>query len=635
MLLFLFACETGDSAAPKDTAGPVTDDAGGLAFVDETEPWGLGAANASAAWTPDLDGDGWPDLVTADNNGLDEDLSDAHYHHLWMNRDDGAGNRVFVDQTEESGLFARRDGDGGRPSAEQLFVDVDGDGDLDCFAGVFNDPHTDPTTHFSDLSDVLLNDGTGHFSFAPVSADLQVDMPVIGVTFNDYDADGNVDVYLGLWYANEDVYGDGSWLNWIFGANDRLLLGNGDGTFHDASEASGIQLRDGTGWGVTDTVLDGRHARPDMGSTSCDLDGDALPDVLAQAYGRQWNLQWKNLGGATFSEVGQASGYAGDADIDYTDNWYYTCYCWANGLCDEPTDPDFPYTKSQCTTVANGGYWNPGWDDQPANLNGNTFSTACADLDNDGDMDLLNAEITHQWAGGSSDMSDVLVNDGTGTFTRLDRAAAGTERDPVVDPSTGAWDFGDQTAAIADLDNDGRKDLVLPSGAAYYGNFLYVWRQWDTLQFYEAEHDAGLEVPTARGIAMADFDRDGDLDMVVTSLSELVGDSDSDHRLYFFRNDSPAQAWLRVHLVGPGTNGQGIGAKVSVTTGERTQVVEVNGGYGQHGLQMEPIASFGLGLAEHVDEVSVTWPGGEVTDYGSFDAGQQLVLGYDGSVGTE
>jgi hypothetical protein len=368
-----------------------------------------------------------------------------------------------------------------------------------------------------------------------------------------------------------------------------------------------------------------------MGATACDLDGDALPELLAMAYGRQWNLQWHNEGDGTFTEMGRESGYAGDDDIDYTDNWYYLCQCIVDGTCERPEG--FFYTKSQCQQL--GDLWNDGWDDQPANLNGNTFNTACTDVDDDGDLDLWSGEITHEWAGKSSDLSGLLLNDGTGHFTRPDLAELGLERTPVEDPRSGAWDFGDQKSAFADLDLDGRKDLLLPSGAAYYGNFLYIWRQWDTLRFSEVESDVGVDVPTAHGTAIADFDRDGDLDMVTASLSETAEGNDAGHRLWFWRNDLPDPHFLRVRLSAPMSNSIGIGARVAVTAGDRTQVQEVIGGYGQHGMQQDTVLTFGLGLGATVDAVDVTWPGGATDHFTGIPSDTQVLLTAGGGVTEE
>ncbi len=606
--LVLLACSAHDGSSD---AGPYV--APDLAFTDATDRVGLTGWNGSQIVAVDLDSDGYPDLVMSDNAGIDDfGGTGPRYHAVLMNRPGDDGGRVFVDATESSGLFQRRSGEGGRPSVDHIFADLDGDGDPDCFAGVYDDPHTDPKTQFTDASEVLLNDGAGHFSFAPPSPALQAHLPLSGETFTDVDGDGNLDLFVALWYVNADIYGDDSWTNWIFGASDLLLHGNGDGTFTDVSDASGITREEYTNFSNANlaAVLDGTHARPSMGATACDLDGNGAPDLLSMAYGRMWNEQWSNNGDGTFVEVGRETGYAGDDDVDYTDDWYYQCWALVNGEIDAPTSKGFPYTTSSCEQVASN--WSPGWSDQPANLNGNTFATACADVDNDGDMDLLNAEITHEWAGQSSDLSGLLVNDGTGSFTRPDLASIGLARTPVPNPDLyDTWDFGDQKAHLADLDNDGWKDAIIPSGAAYYGNFLYIWKQVAPLQFAEVEHDAGVDVPTAHGFALADFDRDGDLDFVASSLSELVDGSDSEHRVYYYENDTgPGNHWLRIDLAMDASNSFGVGARVEVTADGLTQVQEVEAGFGQHGEQEERTLTFGLAGATKIDSIAVRWPGG-------------------------
>jgi hypothetical protein len=280
-------------------------------------------------------------------------------------------------------------------------------------------------------------------------------------------------------------------------------------------------------------------------------------------------------------------------------------------------------------------YWNEGWSDQPANLNGNTFSTACSDVDDDGDMDLWTGEITHEWAGGSSDLSSLLLNDGAGMFERADLAELGLLRTPVEDPATTAWDFGDQKAAIADLDNDGRKDLLLPSGAAYYGNFLYLWRQWDRLKFSEVESEVDVEVPTAHGLALADFDRDGDLDMVASSLSETVEGTEGGHALTFYLNQTDTYHWIRVALDSEDSNSFGLGARVAVTADGKTQYQEVQGSHAQHTMQHERVLTFGLGFAEEVDRIEVTWVGGATDVYEDLPADEQVVLHQGGDFEVE
>ena len=76
--------------------------------------------------------------------------------------------------------------------------------------------------------------------------------------------------------------------------------------------------------------------------------------------------------------------------------------------------------------------WDPTTGSEPFRLGGNSGTTSCGDVDNDGDLDLLTSEIAHWWAGQGSDGAELLVNSGDAaiTFTRPGRAsvcAAGEE----------------------------------------------------------------------------------------------------------------------------------------------------------------------------------------------------------------
>lgn len=72
-----------------------------------------------------------------------------------------------------------------------------------------------------------------------------------------------------------------------------------------------------------------------------------------------------------------------------------------------------------------------------------------------------------------------------------------------------------------------------------------------------------------------------------------------------------------------------------MVVGGVTQLQEVVGGYGQHGINHEPVLTFGLGPFTAVDAVRVTLPGGETVEYGPIDADQQVRLDPDGSVSVE
>ena len=135
-------------------------------FTDITAESGLADIDGNIrVVAADVDGDGLPDLLVHGGVSARDSLA-APKKRLFLNR--GAGH--FEDVTAASGLLDSRDGPGtGRLANLAVFADVDNDGDLDIFSGTFIDENTDPVAASKDRSEILLNDGKGHFTFAPRS----------------------------------------------------------------------------------------------------------------------------------------------------------------------------------------------------------------------------------------------------------------------------------------------------------------------------------------------------------------------------------------------------------------------------------------------------------------------------------
>jgi hypothetical protein len=440
-----------------------------------------------------------------------------------------------------------------------------------------------------DRSEMMLNDGTGHFTFAPPGPFSDADMySAAAASFLDYDRDGRLDVYTGHWYASFGMS--------ALGMQNRLYHGNGDGTFLEATYPAGLA----TYPLGADTGTDHRAT---YGTTACDVDSDGDQDILVSAYGRAWNMLWLNDGAGNFTNVAADVGFDGDDILDYADNEFYRCYCQSSGLCTAPA----PIIN--CAQSA----WNPGSDDQPWRLNGNTFTTVCGDVDNDGDMDILSAEIRHWHIGISSDPSELLVNTPDPgplgfTFVRPGNANDGLARDWTGRPD---WNEGDIFAEFFDFDSDGRPDIFLGS-TDYPGTrgFLY-WQEPDG-NFVEIAPVAGVDRAETSGLAVADIDLDGDLDLIVGSgLARAEAWPTADVKV--FRNDVGAAGnFLAVRLRGAGAaaggaNGAGIGARVIVEAGGLTMTREVSGGYGHQGIHNTTYVTFGLGAACNADRVTVRW----------------------------
>ena len=598
-LALLAACSSSSSPAnePPAPAGEAPPDPkcktpaalpAGAWFTEITAESGLADIDGNIrVVAADVDGDGLPDLLVHGGVSARDSVA-APKKRLFLNR--GGGH--FEDVTAASGLLDSRDGPGtGRLANLAVFADVDNDGDLDIFSGTFIDENTEAVAASKDRSEILLNDGKGHFTFAPRSKPSSKALPTAAASWNDYDRDGLIDVFIGTFYDGAE--GGGSY----------LYKGQGDGTFSDVSDASKL-LRPATAGDKT-KFLAGQNRKPAYGVTACDIDDDGDPDFVVSGYGRSWNELWRNDSGV-FTEIGQGTSFAADDNVSYKDNEFYRCWCSKNaGMC----TPEESMPKVDCKNSA----WNPGLDDAPARNGGNTFSTACVDLDNDGDLDFIHAEIHHWHIGQSSDSSQILRNDlagGVPTFVRIPN-----DEKSLLQPHTITdWNEGNITVGAFDIDGDGRKDIYLTS-TDYPDTWGLIYHQKSDGTFENVTDSAGAKVYHSVAYTSVDIDGDGDLDLVImTSSARCSGDAKcpAKNTMKVFRNDIGNKnnfVQLRLHGKGEGfSNAAAIGAKVTVVSGGVRQVQEVSGGYGTFGVQHDTMLTFGLGATCAIDSIEVRWP---------------------------
>jgi hypothetical protein len=227
------------------------------------------------------------------------------------------------------------------------------------------------------------------------------------------------------------------------------------------------------------------------------------------------------------------------------------------------------------------------------------MGVAVGDADGDGILDILVTNF-------SEDVSTFYRGLGRGFFEDASaRSGIGPPTYPLL-----SWGV-----AFADLDGDGDLDVVLASGHIYpqvdrhprfglaYRVPLLLLENVGGERFVDATRRAGPDFPlprAGRGLALGDFDNDGDLDLLVTNL---------DAPPTLLRNDSASGVWLTVSLEAPPGKGTVLGARVTVTAGGRTQLRDLASGE-SYLCCHDPRLHFGLGAARVADRVEVRWSDG-------------------------
>lgn len=292
-------------------------------------------------------------------------------------------------------------------------------------------------------------------------------------------------------------------------------------------------------------------------------------------------------------------------------------------------------------------------DEPPFRANGNTFDASVGDIDNDGDFDLVLTTIIHAWAGESSDRSRILVNQlqekGKLEFLSFERLSI--DRIPALpEPGTPLseihtrYNQGDIYAEFADLNHDGRLDLVLCSSdypdPPPHDERLRIYFQQEDGRFLDVTSVLGIDHVGAGQPSLADIDRDGDLDIILgqsfnrlnreqrwaaaIKSGALEPDSPEDARpqprLRVFRNNS-AKPNTSIILLLEGSSEQGVASDAIGTvarlsadldqdpeTPEITQMRQLVGPGGHAGKQSAFLLHFGLGAATEASNLEITWP---------------------------
>jgi hypothetical protein len=522
---------------------------------------------------------------------------------------------TFTDATRAAGIaFTHNSGARGRKYLPEtmgsgvVFFDADGDGRPDLF--FVNAMDWPESRRGPSWQSYYHNRGDGTFEEATAKAGLRIEAYALGAAAADYDNDGHVDLYLnGL------------------GA-DHLFRNRGDGTFEDMTRKAGVG---DPGFGSSTTWLDyDRDGWLDLFVCNyvqwnpatdiyCTLDGAHKSYCTPESYHGATNRLFRNRGDGTFSDVTEKAGILsptgkslGVVAFDFDDDGF-TDIAVAND-----TQPNYLYRNRGDGTFEEIGKTAGIGFSEEGKARG-AMGIDAADYDDSGRESLLIGNF-------SNEMLALYHNEGRGLFID-DAAGAGIGTPSLLTLAFGCFFF--------DYDLDGRLDLFVANGhvendinrvqpSVTYAEPPHLFRGTGGGRFDEATAKAGADLMTprvARGAAYADYDGDGDLDVVLTT---------NNGPAVLLRNDGGnANGWIRLRLVGTKSNRDAIGARVRLSASGRvmTRTVRAAASYAS---QSETTLTFGLGPAGSggpgTIDVEVRWPGGQTQSFSGLQPGRSWVL---------
>ena len=434
------------------------------------------------------------------------------------------------------------------------------------------------------------NNGNGTFTDITEKAGVPGTGYGLGCVWGDYDNDGFPDLFVTQYGRNV------------------LYHNNGNGTFTDATDKAGVSGSESGAF----------HS----GATFFDYDRDGRLDLYVGSYVDLGDRRYCDLGGVQSSCP--PSVYRGSPDALYHNN--------GDGTFTNVTIKAKIYQpEGKNLSVAAYDYDNDGWPDLfVANdgLNaylyhnqrdgtfkeigltsgmaltgqGKTMAAMCmslGDFDNDGWLDLYVSDFQR-----SSD--HLWQNDSKGFFDEVSDQAGLTRATREV------LSFG---GGFFDYDNDGWLDIFIANGHVYpeveqatpgiqYKQVNSLFHNEHNGKFVDMSKSAGNGFQTphvGRGVAFADFDNDGFVDVVVAN--------NGDAPLLLHNSGGNGNHFLNFRLVGTKSNRDAMGARIRIVAGGVPQIREVEGG-GSYLSQSDLRANFGLGKSARAESVEIKWPSG-------------------------
>jgi hypothetical protein len=465
----------------------------------------------------------------------------------------------FVDMAPQSGLdfFGMAGG--------AIVDDFDNDGLFDVVAT--SSGSCEPMRFFR-------RNDTGRFDEHSAKAGLAVQLGGLNAMQADYNNDGHLDILV--------LRG-----GWEIAQRKSLLRNNGDGTFTDVTEASGLA----------------RPATSTQTAVWTDFDRDGFVDLFVGNEDRPAQL-FRNQGNGTFADVAPKARVSrsaftkGVAAADYDNDG------WADLYVSNMGGTNFLYRNNHDGTftelAAAAGV--------PGPVQG--FATWFFDYDNDGWQDLFATSYYISIEETARSYLKLPKNANTLKLYRNLRDGSFQDVTRTVGLDLALMPMG---ANYGDIDNDGFLDIYLGTGNPSYASLVpsMLLRNRGGQSFVDVTVSSGTgELHKGHGVAFADLDHDGDQEIVFEVGGTTPGDA---HALRLFENPGHGRDWIALKLVGTKSNRAAIGARITVnveqTDGTRRamhRVVGSGGSFGASPLQQH----IGLGSSVRRVDVEVWWPTG-------------------------